>query len=46
MIGVLLFGLYGGSVTTFASEPLEKTDYLIIFQDTINREIIEMKGEK
>lgn len=44
MIGVLLFGICGGSITSFASELLKKDDYLIMFKDTIDKGIIETQG--
>ncbi|MES5971985.1 alkaline serine protease, partial [Bacillus cereus group sp. MG1] len=44
MIAVLLFGLCSGSVTSFASELSKKDDYLIMFRDKIDENLIEKQG--
>ncbi|MGE1026513.1 S8 family peptidase [Bacillus sp. GMs2/2] len=46
IIGVLLLGICGGSVTSFASELSKKDDYLIMFQDNIDKSLIEKQDGK
>lgn len=44
MVVVLLFGVCGGSVTSFASELVKKDEYLIMFQDKVDKSLIEKQG--
>jgi len=44
MIVILLFGVCGGSVTSFASGLVKKDEYLIMFQDNVDKGLIEKQG--